>query len=134
MTDESAVENVVEYVENGDVQGVKRIPHVHADWLNKPEKAQRGKDAIQSEVSRRLSMELAQGEKRERAIQILRIGPMSHFHLTMESPRKMKKTHLQIKKDSPLLLEEDQQGPVGLHHRTKVCWGVNLQWIQTVCS
>jgi len=47
MTDESAVENVVECVENGDVQGVKRIPHVHADWLNKPEKAQRGQDAIQ---------------------------------------------------------------------------------------
>ena len=64
LTDENAVENVVKYVENGDVQRVKCVPHVHADWLNKPEKSQRGKDAIQSEVVRRLSMELAQGEKR----------------------------------------------------------------------
>ena len=65
LIDESAVENVVEYVENGDVQRVKCVPHVHADWLNESEKAQRGKDAVQSEVSRRLAMELAQEEKRE---------------------------------------------------------------------
>ena len=65
MTDENAVENVVEQVENGDVQRVKKIPRVHADWLNDPEQAQRGKDTIQSEIFRRLSMELAKGEMKE---------------------------------------------------------------------
>ena len=53
MTYENAVEHVVEHAENGDFQGVKCVPRVHADWLNDPEKAKRDKDTIQSEFSRR---------------------------------------------------------------------------------
>ena len=67
-TNENAVENVVEQVENGDVQRVKFVPRVHADWLNEPEKARRGEEAIHNEVNRRLTMELAKGDIRESEI------------------------------------------------------------------
>ena len=78
IADDSAVDNVLAHVENGDDQRVQRdvengegqrltrMPHVHADWLSEPEKVQRDKDAFRRAVKDKLTMERAQGEGRDK--------------------------------------------------------------------
>ena len=69
IVDKNAVDNAVAHAENGDDQRVQRdvkngegqrvtrMPHVHADWLNEPEKVQRDKNAFHRAVQDKLTAE-----------------------------------------------------------------------------